>query len=76
MNDTANKLAGFNSFNDLAEQLLSEKTSLKKIGLKPVFRLKAPRKGYGKQGVKKSFNSGGALGYRATEINKLINKMV
>ncbi len=70
------KELGFKSFEDLAEQLISEKTSLKKIGLKPVFRLKAPRKGYGRNGVKKPFNIGGALGYRATAINDLIKKMV
>jgi large subunit ribosomal protein L30 len=63
-------------FNELAEQLISEKITLKKLGIKPVFRLKAPRKGYGRAGIKKPFKIGGALGYRAKAINELIKKMV
>jgi large subunit ribosomal protein L30 len=64
------------NFDELAEQLISEKITLKKLGIKPVFRLKAPRKGYGRAGIKKPFKIGGALGYRAEAINELIKKMV
>jgi len=42
--------------------------------IKPVIRLHPPRKGY--EGVKKSFKSGGALGYRGEEINELIERMI
>tara|TARA_B100001750_G_C15486282_1_gene588496 strand:+ start:886 stop:1359 length:474 start_codon:yes stop_codon:yes gene_type:complete len=41
--------------------------------LKPVFRLHPPRKGY--EGIKRSFNEGGALGYRGEKINQLIRRM-
>lgn len=44
-------------------------------GLNPVFRLNPPRKG-GYEGVKRSFNVGGALGYRGKEINKLLQRMI
>ncbi|MBN2127046.1 MAG: 50S ribosomal protein L30 [Candidatus Diapherotrites archaeon] len=63
-------------YNELAEQLISGKTTLKKLGIKRVFRLKAPRKGYGRQGTGKPFKIGGALGYRATAIDDLIKKMI
>lgn len=61
---------------ELAKQLLEEKISLKKIGLKPVFNLTPPKKGFERKGIKKTFTQGGALGYRGKEINKLILKMI
>lgn len=42
--------------------------------VKPVFRLSPPRKGY--EGNKKSFQNGGALGYRGEKINELVGKML
>ena len=42
--------------------------------VKPIFRLHPPRKGY--EGIKRTFTVKGALGYRGTEINKLIRRMV
>ncbi|HNR25150.1 MAG TPA: 50S ribosomal protein L30, partial [Methanobacteriaceae archaeon] len=43
-------------------------------GLKPVFRLHPPRKGY--KDIKKAFNEGGTLGYRGEDINHLLKRMV
>jgi large subunit ribosomal protein L30 len=43
-------------------------------GIKPVIRLHPPKKGY--EGVKRSFQVGGALGYRGSEINALIDRMI
>jgi len=40
------------------------------------FRLNSPKKGYGRKGIKVSFNSGGALGYRGDKIKDLIMRMV
>src|SRR3989344_727937 len=40
------------------------------------FRLNSPRKGYGRKGIKVSFNEGGALGYRGNKINDLIKRMI
>ena len=42
--------------------------------VKPLFRLTPPRKGY--EGVKRSFQNGGALGYRGAKINDLIQRMM
>lgn len=42
--------------------------------VKPLFRLTPPRKGY--EGNKKSFQNGGALGYRGKLINELIQRMM
>ena len=44
--------------------------------LKRYFRLNSPRKGFGRIGIKQSFQRGGALGYRGAAINDLIKKMV
>jgi len=40
------------------------------------FRLNAPRKGFGRKGIKYSFQQGGALGYRGEKINDLIKRMI
>jgi large subunit ribosomal protein L30 len=43
-------------------------------GLKPLFRLKAPRGGW--RSTKKPFARGGALGYRGPKINELVLRMM
>lgn len=43
-------------------------------GLKPVLRLHPPRGGY--EGIKRTFNRGGALGYRKDAINTLVRRML
>ena len=44
--------------------------------LKRYFRLNSPRKGFGRIGIKQSFQRGGALGYRGSKINDLIKRML
>lgn len=44
--------------------------------IKKYFRLNAPRKGFGRKGIKHSYKSGGALGYRGNAINDLIKRML
>lgn len=44
--------------------------------IKKYFRLNAPRKGFGRKGIKHSFKEGGALGYRGNTINDLIKRMI
>ncbi len=44
--------------------------------LKKYFRLNAPRKGFGRKGIKHSFQQGGALGYRGEAISDLIKRMI
>jgi large subunit ribosomal protein L30 len=43
---------------------------------KRYFRLSPPKKGYGRKGIKVSFQSGGALGYRKNKINDLLKRMI
>ncbi|MHB1435203.1 MAG: 50S ribosomal protein L30 [Thermoplasmata archaeon] len=43
-------------------------------GIKPLFRLKAPKGGW--KSTKKPFSLGGALGYRGRAVNDLVRRMV
>lgn len=63
------------SFKELAKSVLEGKAKLFDLGIKPVFRLRAPRKGFERAGIKKSYSVGGAWGYRASDINELIKRM-
>ncbi|HLC79021.1 MAG TPA: 50S ribosomal protein L30 [archaeon] len=64
------------SVSELAKTIISGKKKLKDFEIEPVFRLRPPRKGYERQGIKKQFKVGGALGYRASKINDLIARMI
>lgn len=44
--------------------------------IKKYFRLSPPRKGFERKGIKKSYQVGGALGYRGDAINNLIKRMI
>jgi large subunit ribosomal protein L30 len=69
------KKAKFPSTKELAEALLSGKTSLTQLGIKKVFRLKPPSKGLERKGLKATFKVGGSLGDRGENINQLIKRM-
>ncbi|MFH0859616.1 MAG: 50S ribosomal protein L30 [Candidatus Altiarchaeota archaeon] len=45
-------------------------------GLKPVFRLKPPNKGFERAGIKRPYSRGGVLGNRGDKINQLIERMI
>lgn len=64
----------YDSVESLAVAIFNQETTLKENGLKPLFRLNPPRKGY--EGTKKTFVEGGALGYRSENINELLEKMI
>jgi large subunit ribosomal protein L30 len=64
----------YNSVEELAVALYNNETTLKEVGLKPLFRLNPPRKGY--ESTRKPFTEGGSLGYRADDINVLLSKMI
>jgi large subunit ribosomal protein L30 len=68
------ELGDYSSAEELSEALIKEETTLEDSGLKPIFRLHPPRKGYNH--IRKSFKEGGTLGYRGEEISELIKKMV
>lgn len=58
-----------------AKALAAGEAKMKDVkGLKPVFRLHPPVKGY--EGNKRPFVSGGALGNRGEKINDLIERML
>jgi len=53
-----NKLKGFD---EAAKAVFEGKKKLKELGVKPVFRLSPPKKGYERAGIKKGYSVGGAL---------------
>jgi len=64
----------FSSVDELSMALLDSGAKLEDIGVKPVFRLHPPRKGY--EDIKKTFRESGSLGYRGDKIRDLIKKMI
>ena len=62
------------SVDDLAVAILNGETTLKESGLKPIFRLAPPKKGY--ENTRTPFTEGGSLGYRSENINELLEKMI
>jgi len=66
---------GYESIDDLAEAIYELKVEYSSIsGVKPLFRLHPPKKGF-KGKVKKSYAAGGVTGYRGEVINDLIKRM-
>ena len=65
----------FASIDALAAAIVAGEYKLKDVeGLKPVFRLHPPVRGY--EGNKRAFAAGGALGYRGDKINALVKRML
>ena len=59
----------------LSKEITSGKMNYRDIpDIKPLFRLHPPKKGF--EGVKRSYTTGGALGYRGKDINKLLERML
>ena len=76
LTDEYAKKIGYESLDDLADAIYNLKVMLKDLpGVKPVFRLHPPRKGF-KGSIKKSYRAGGEAGYRGEAINDLIRRMV
>ncbi len=55
-------------------ELVQGKKTAKDLNIKMPIAMKPPRRGY--EPIKKSYNIGGALGYRGDAINELINRMI
>ena len=63
------------SIKEFAEKVINGEMKLSDLpGLKPVFRLHPPRKGY--RSIKRPFKLGGAFGYRGEKINDLLLRMM
>lgn len=70
-----NSATSYKGIEELSQAIIENKFKYKEIPeIKPLFRLNPPKKGF--EGIKRSFNNGGALGYRGKEINKLIERML
>jgi len=68
------KKPGKEKASEIAKKVISaDKEDLKKIDIKPVFRLVPPSKGY--KSIRKFF-PGGDLGYRGDKINELLKRMI
>ena len=65
----------FATVDEMAKAIIENNYKMKDVvGVKPIFRLHPPIKGY--EGNKRSFQNGGALGYRGAKINDLVNRMI
>jgi len=61
----------------LASSMAKGQTKAKDVkGLKPIFRLNPPKKGFEREGIKKPYTLGGALGDRKDKIKDLIMRMI
>ncbi len=59
----------------LAKALIDQSIKLNEVpDLKPVFRLHPPNNGF--EGIKRSYKMNGALGYRGSAINTLLERMI
>lgn len=76
LTDEYSKELGYKSLDDLAEALFNVDVEFSSLpGVKPLFRLRPPSKGF-KGKVKKSFAAGGEAGYRGEAINDLLKRML
>jgi len=67
----------FQDISALAAAIVKGEAKMKDVaGLKSVFRLNPPRKGFERKGIKKPYSVGGALGYRKEKIKDLIERML
>ncbi|MEM0026862.1 MAG: 50S ribosomal protein L30 [Ignisphaera sp.] len=72
------KVLGFENIDVLAKAIFENKVlyhKLENYGIKPIFRLHPPSKGF-KGSIKKPYKDGGELGYRGKEINDLLLRMM
>jgi large subunit ribosomal protein L30 len=76
LTDEYAKELGYDSLDDLAGAIFRAEVECSRLPkVKPVFRLRPPKKGF-KGKVKRSFAAGGALGYRGDAINNLLKRMI
>lgn len=68
------KHTSFKTIEALAEAIVSGKAKYSDLPeVKPIFRLHPAKKGL--EGIKRSVEAGGALGYRGKDINELLGRM-
>ncbi len=72
------RMLGRSSFEDLAKAVVAGELGIRELysaGLKPRFRLHPPRGGF-KRSLRRAATDGGELGYRGSEINRLVKRMI
>jgi len=73
--DYLKEKSDFATVEDLSKAIIENNYKMRDVeAVKPVFRLHPPIKGY--EGNKRSYQNGGALGYRGETINDLVNRML
>ena len=76
LNDEYAQELGFKSLDELADTIFKVNIEFHSLPeIKPIFRLRPPKKGF-KGKVKKSFAAGGEAGYRGEAINDLLKQMI
>jgi len=76
LTDEYAQTASFKSLGEIAEAVWDCRVEYWKLpNMQPVFKLHPPTKGF-KGKIKKSYGTGGELGYRGEKINELIKRMV
>jgi large subunit ribosomal protein L30 len=76
LTDEYAKQLDYESLDALAEAIFKVEVEFSSLPeVKPVFRLRPPKKGF-KGKIKRSFAAGGEAGYRGDEINSLLKRMV
>ena len=65
-----------NSFSELGKQIVEGKIKLEELGIKPLFRLNSPKKGFARVGIKQPVSMKGDLGYHKDGLDALIGKMM
>lgn len=69
------KQAKIKSVSELAKAIMNGKRPIE-LGVKNVFRLKPPKKGFERGGIKKPYPLGGALGPRGKDMDALLESMM
>ncbi len=73
--DFVKEYTEYETVDEFAKAVVEGKEKLESIdGLKNLFRMHPPIGGY--RGIKKTYNTGGSLGYRGKEINNLLERML
>lgn len=75
--DVISACSEYDSVDSFAKALAAGEATMKSVeGLKPVLRLHPPRGPKGWGGIKRPYTTGGALGFRGSEIGELVSRMV
>ncbi|HIE33637.1 MAG TPA: 50S ribosomal protein L30 [Candidatus Altiarchaeales archaeon] len=76
-NNYLKKNSKYKTIKEFSKAFMDFKSELKDISdIKVVFRLRPPKKGYERKGIKKPYSLGGVLGHRGDRINELLEKMI